>query len=119
MIFPSFNLVVSPLCFFFHLICLIIISFLATQTDLHASFWHTVNRGLNIFIFSHSEPLQGNFHPYMFLFIVLNSQSSPLPSTLGMKAGLSGPHSQLCLNLDVECNEPGNKELPGPATPTL
>ena len=35
-------------------------------------------------------------------------QLSVEPSTLGIKAGLSGPHSQLYLDLDVKCNEPEN-----------
>ena len=65
-----------------------------------------LNRGLNIFIFSHSELLQGNFYPYTVChsFIVFNSQLSPLPFTLGIEAELSSPHSQLCLNLNFEHN---------------
>ena len=76
-----------------------------------------LNKDLNIFILIHSEPLWGIFHPYISLFYCF--QLSVKPSKLGIEAGLSSPHSQLCLNLDVECNEPRNIELLGLGTSML
>ena len=67
-----------------------------------------LNKGLNICIFS-------PFWATSRLFSSLNVPSPLLSTTTqGIVAGPSGPHSQLCLDLGVERNEPRNRGVTGP-----